>query len=86
MKKLLLTTVMSCAFAAQTLFALDQFPSGRRHAARFAAQAQIERARKEVREALKTDAGCQAMCEEMMKNRKSREMMVMLVEMMAWKR
>ena len=65
-------TVMSCFLAIQ---AIPVF------AGPTTAQVeQIERARKEVREAVKTDEGCKAMCEEMMKNDKSKKMMC---EMMA---
>ncbi len=67
MKKLLMMTLMSCAFAAQTIPAFADATSAQR--------AQIEQARKEVREAAKTDEGCKAMCEEMMKNDKSKKMM-----------
>ena len=73
MKKLLLmTVVLSCAFAAQTLPALAG-PTN-------AQIEQVERARKEVAEAVKTDEGCKAMCEEMMKHKTSKKMMC---EMMA---
>ena len=36
---------------------------------------QIERAQKEIHEAVKTDQGCKAMCEAMMKEKKAKMMM-----------
>lgn len=68
MKKLLMMTAMSCAFAAQTLPAFADATSAQKQ--------QIEQARTAVREAVKTDEGCKAMCEEMMKDPKSKKMMV----------
>lgn len=65
-------TVMSCLLAAQTIPAFADATSAQKE--------QIERARKEVREAVKTEEGCKAMCEEMMKNNHSKKMMC---EMMA---
>lgn len=67
MKKLLMMTVMGCAFAAQTLPALADATTAQKQ--------QIEQARTAVREAVKTDEGCKAMCEEMMKNDKAKKMM-----------
>jgi len=67
MKKLLLLTVMTCAFAAPTMPAFADATS--------AQKAQIERAHKEFVEALKTDDGCKAMCEAMMKDKKAKMMM-----------
>jgi hypothetical protein len=71
MKKLLMMTVMSCAFAAQTIPAFADATSAQKE--------QIERARKEVRDAMKTEDGCKAMCEEMMKNDKSKKMMCEMI-------
>ena len=71
MKKLLMMTVMSCAFAAQTIPAFADATTAQR--------AQIESTRKEVRETMKTDEGCKAMCEEMMKNDKSKKMMCEMI-------
>ena len=68
MKKLLMLTAVTCAFAAQTIPAFAD--------ATTAQKGQIARARTEMREAVKTDEGCKAMCEEMMKNDKSKKMMV----------
>ncbi len=67
MKKLLMLTAVTCAFAAQTIPAFAD--------ATTAQKGQIARARTEVREAVKTDEGCKAMCEEMMKDKKSKMMM-----------
>jgi len=67
MKKLLMMTALSCAFAAQTLPAFAD--------ATTAQKAQIEKARTEVATAVKTDEGCKAMCEEMMKHKSSKRMM-----------
>lgn len=72
MKKLLMMTVMGCALAAPTLPAFADATSAQRQ--------QIEQARTAVREAVKTEDGCKAMCEEMMKNAKAKKMMC---EMMA---
>lgn len=72
MKKLLMMTAVSCAFAAQSLPAFADAPAAQRQ--------QIEQARKQVREAVKTADGCKAMCEEMMKHKNSKKMMC---EMMA---
>ena len=71
MKKLLMLTAMSCAFAAQTLPAFADATTAQKR--------QIEQARQEVREAVKTDEGCKAMCEEMMKNAKSKKMMCEMI-------
>ena len=71
MKKLLMMTVMSCALAAQTIPAFADATTAQKD--------QIERARKEVREAVKTEDGCKAMCEEMMKNSKSKKMMCEMI-------
>lgn len=67
MKKLLLLTAMTCAFAAPTMPAFADATS--------AQKAQIERAHKEFQEAIKTNEGCKAMCEAMMKDRKAKGMM-----------
>lgn len=67
MKKLLMMTALTCAFAAQTMPAFaDASPEQK---------AQLERAQKEVQEAVKTDEGCKAMCETMMKEKKTKMMM-----------
>ena len=71
MKKLLLTALTGLALAAQTIPAFADATSAQKE--------QIERARKEVSEALKTDEGCRAMCEEMMKHDKTKRMMCELV-------
>jgi hypothetical protein len=72
MKKLLMLTAMSCAFAAQTLPALADATGAQKQA--------IEETAKSVRETLKSEEGCKAMCAEMMHNEKSKKMMC---EMMA---
>lgn len=72
MKKLVMLTVMSCALAAQTMPARADAPAAQKQ--------QIEQARLAVREAVKSDDGCQAMCDEMMKHEKTKKMMC---EMMA---
>ncbi len=72
MKKLLMLTALSCAFAAQSVTAFADATSAQKE--------QIERARKEVVDAVKTEEGCKAMCEEMMKHKSSKKMMC---EMMA---
>ena len=72
MKKLLLLTALSCAFAAQTLPAFADATNAQKE--------QIEQTRKHVEEAVKTEEGCKAMCEEMMKHKSSKKMMC---EMMA---
>lgn len=72
MKKLLMMTALSCAFAAQTLPAFADATGAQKQ--------QIELARKEFDEAVKTDEGCKAMCDAMMKHEKSKKMMC---EMMA---
>ena len=72
MKKLLMMTALSCAFAAQTLPAFADATGAQKQ--------QIEETRKGVGEAVKTEEGCKAMCEEMMKHEKSKKMMC---EMMA---
>ena len=71
MKKLLMMTVMSGALVAQITPALADASTAQRE--------QIERARKEVREAVKTDEGCRAMCEEMMKNGHAKKMMCEMI-------
>jgi hypothetical protein len=40
---------------------------------------QIEQARTAVREAVKTEEGCKAMCEEMMKHDKTKKMMCEMI-------
>ena len=72
MKKLLMMTALTCAFAAQTLPTFADATTAQKE--------QIERARTEVVEAVKTEEGCKAMCEEMMKHKSSKKMMC---EMMA---
>ena len=67
MKKLLMMTALSCAFAAQTMPAFADATAAQKQ--------QIEQARTAVREAVKTDEGCKAMCEEMMKHDKTKKMM-----------
>jgi hypothetical protein len=71
MKKLLMMTVMSCALAAQTIPAFADATEAQKQ--------QIESARKEVRSALKTEEGCKAMCEEMMKDGKAKKMMCEMI-------
>lgn len=71
MKTLLTFTALTCLFAAQTLPALADAS---------AAQKQIEQTRAAVRETLKTEAGCSAMCQEMMNNKKSKKMMVEMIK------
>ena len=67
MKKLLMMTALTCAFAAQTMSAFaDMSP---------AQKEQLVRAQKEVHEAVKTDEGCKAMCDAMMKEKKAKMMM-----------
>ena len=72
MKRLLMMTALTCAFAAQTIPAFAD--------ATHAQKEQIERARKEVVEAVKTEEGCKVMCGEMMKHKNFKKMMC---EMMA---
>ena len=67
MKKLLIITALTCAFAAQTMPAFADATGAQKE--------QIERAHKEVQEALKTDEGCKAMCDAMMKEKKAKMMM-----------
>ncbi len=67
MKKLLMMTALTCAFAVQTIPALADASSAEKE--------RIQNSLKMVRETLKTDDGCKAMCEEMMKNEKSKKMM-----------
>ena len=67
MKKLLMMTALTCAFAAQTIPAFADATSAQKE--------QIETARKSVGESMKTDEGCKAMCEEMMKHAKAKKMM-----------
>ena len=71
MKKLLMMTALTCAFAAQTMPAFaDATP---------AQKEQIERAQKEIVEAMKSDEGCKAMCEAMMKDKKAKAMMCEMI-------
>ena len=58
---------MSCVFAMPTMTAFADATSAQKE--------QIERASKEVSEAIKTDEGCKAMCEAMMKDKKAKKMM-----------
>ena len=67
MKKLLMMTALTCAFAAQTMPAFADATGAQKE--------QIERANKEVQEALKTEEGCKAMCDAMMKDKKAKMMM-----------
>lgn len=67
MKKLLMMTVMSCAFAAQTIPAFADATSAQKQ--------QVEQARMAVREAAKSDECSKAMCEEMMKHDKMKKTM-----------
>ncbi|MDB6174192.1 MAG: hypothetical protein JWL59_3503 [Chthoniobacteraceae bacterium] len=71
MKKLLIMTLLGCAFAAQTLPAFADATSSQKE--------QIEQSRAAVREAVKTEEGCKAMCEEMMKHEKSKKMMCEMI-------
>ena len=71
MKKLLMMTALSCAFAAQSLPAFAD--------ATTAQKAQIEQARTAVGEAVKTEEGCKAMCEEMMKHKSAKKMMCEMI-------
>jgi hypothetical protein len=71
MKKLLMLTAMACAFAAQTIPALADATGAQKQA--------IVEAQKSIREVLKTDEGCKAMCEEMMGNAKSKKMMCEMI-------
>lgn len=71
MKKLLMMTALTCAFAAQTMPAFADATSAQKE--------QIERAHKELQEALKTDEGCKAMCDAMMKDKKAKMMMCEMV-------
>lgn len=72
MKKLLMLAVLSCAFAAQSVTVFADATTAQKE--------QIEQARKEVATAVKTEEGCKAMCEEIMKHKSSKKMMC---EMMA---
>jgi len=67
MKKLLILTAISCAFAAQTTTVFADMSSAQRQ--------QIDSARAAVREVIKTKEGCKAMCEELMANKKSKAML-----------
>ena len=67
MKKLLMMTALSWALAAQTMPAFADATNAQKE--------QIARATKEVHEAVKTDEGCKAMCEAMMKDKKAKAMM-----------
>ena len=71
MKKLLMMTALSCAFAAQTIPVFADATTAQKE--------QIEQARKSVAEAVKTEDGCKAMCEEMMKSKSSKEMMCKMI-------
>lgn len=72
MKTLLMLTAVGCFFAAQTMPAFADAS---------AAQTQrIEQARMAFREAVKSKEGCSAMCQEMMNNKKSKKMMVMMIK------
>ena len=66
MKKLMMMTALSCAFAAQTMpaFADDQ-----------ALQQRLQVTREQVRGMLKKPENCKVMCEEMMKNKNAKKMM-----------
>ncbi len=67
MKKLLMMTALTCAFAAQTIPAFADATTAQKE--------QIETARKSVAESMKTDEGCKVMCKEMMKHEKAKKMM-----------
>ena len=67
MKKLLMMTAMSCVFAMPTMTAFADATTAQKE--------QIERTAKEVSEAVKTDEGCKAMCDAMMKEKKAKMMM-----------
>lgn len=67
MKKLLLLTVVSCFFAAQSVPVLADATTAQKE--------QIARAREQVRQAIKTDEGCRAICEEIMRSKKARKVM-----------
>jgi len=64
-------TVLACAFFAQTLPASADATTAQKQ--------QIEKARGEIDEAVKTDEGCKAMCEEMMKHKSSKKMMCEMI-------
>lgn len=66
LKKLLLLTAVSCVFAVQTTTAFADMSS---------AQRQIIDAQKIVREVLKTEEGCKAMCDEILANKKAKKML-----------
>ena len=67
MNKLLMITAMSWLLTAQTMPA---------HADATSAQKElIARTREQVREVIKTDEGCRAICHEMMQSKKARQMM-----------
>lgn len=72
MKKLLLLTLLSCAFAAQTMPAFAD--------ATGAQKAQFDRTAKEVQTALSTDEGCKVMCETMMGSPKAKAMMCDMIK------
>ena len=67
MKKFLLLTTLGCLLVAQTTSSFADSTSAQKE--------QIERARTTVREVIKTEAGCKAMCEEMMANKKAKKTM-----------
>jgi len=71
MKKLLMMTAMSCVFAMPTMTAFADATTEQKE--------QIERTSKEVSEVIKTDEGCKAMCETMMKDKKAKKMMCDMV-------
>ncbi len=72
MKKLMMMTAIGLAFAAQTIPAFADATSAQKE--------QIQEARLAVRQALTTDEGCKAMCEEMMNNDKSKKMMIEMMK------
>jgi hypothetical protein len=67
MKKLLLITLTSCAFAAQTIPAFADATEAERE--------QIELARTEMRKAVAVEEGCKTLCEEILKNEKAKKLM-----------
>jgi hypothetical protein len=71
MKRLLMLTVTSCAIAAQTITAFGD--------ATEAEKEQIELALNHVRKAVNVDGGCKAMCEELMKNEKTKKILCEMI-------
>jgi hypothetical protein len=71
MKKLLMITLTSCVIAAQTITAFGD--------ATEAEKEQIELARNHVRKAVNVDEGCKAMCEELMKNDKTKKIICEMI-------